>query len=290
MRRTFVRRTALAVVVLEVLLGATFAAIAQAPAAGAGGKGPDILGLRVGMTPQEVYTLLQSIDPTHRVTVGQVLIPPVLGNQPAVYGMAPESLSQSPEMIAVAITLPPNPQQAFLVHRQLNQTIHTTVDQIVASLRQKYGQESIPPVGGAANPSFVWVYNEQGQLASPSVGAKILHDCGNTGLTFVNAGPQAPLQPPPAGVLPQPMVGPVQLPTIPDPSKNPQCQGWVLVRADVVGKVQNGSYDDSLDVTISAYGIEKRAAYALGNALNGVVNKQQQQDLNRARQQSVPKL
>jgi hypothetical protein len=276
-----------------VLFGAALAATGQAPAPATGGKGPDILGLRVGMTPQEVYTLLQSIDPTHRVTVGQVLIPPVLGNQPAVYGMAPENLSQGPEMIAVAITLPPNPQQVFLVHRQLNQTIHTTVDQIVASLRQKYGQESIPPVGGPNNPSFMWVYNEQGQLASPSVAATTMHDCGNTGLTFVSTGNMPPTgMPPPAGVLPQAnaIVSPFPLPTIPDPSKNPQCQGWVLVRADVVGKVQNGSYDDSLDVTISAYGIQKRAAYALGNALNAVAKGQQQQDLDKAKQQSVPKL
>ena len=248
-----------------VLSGATLAATGQAPAPATGGKGPDILGIRVGMTPQEVYTLLQGIDPTHRVIVGQVLIPPVLGNQPSVYGMSPESLSQGPEMIAVAITLPPNPQQVFMVHRALNQTIHTTVDQIVASLRQKYGQESIPPVGGANNPSFVWVYNEQGQLASPSVGAMVMHDCGNTGLTFFNAGPGNPSQPPPAGVLPQinAIVGPWQMSTILDPSKNPQCQGWVLVRADVVGKVQGGSYDDSLDVTISAYAARFCMPYAL---------------------------
>jgi hypothetical protein len=278
-----------------VLFGATLAATAQAPAAATGGKGPDILGLRIGMAPQEAYTLLQSIDSTHRVTVGQVLIPPILGNQPAVYGMAPETLgaNNSSEFIAVSFSLPPNPQQAFLIHRQLNQTIHTTVDQIIASLRQKYGQESAPPVGPPNNPNFVWLYNEQGQLASPSVAATTMHDCGNTGLTFVSTGNMPPTgMPPPPGVLPQAnaIVSPFPLPTIPDPSKNPQCQGWVLVRAIVTGKVENGNYNDSLDITISAYGIQKRAAYALGNALNGVANKQQQQDLNKARQQSVPTL
>ena len=292
MRRIFVGFITVAALGLCMLLAPKSAALAQG-SAGTAGKGPDILGLRVGMTPQEVYTLLQGIDPTHRVTVGQILIPAVLGNQPAVYGMSPENLSQGPEMISVAITLPPNPQQVYLVHRALNQTIHTTVDQIVSSLRQKYGQESVPPVGPPTSPSFVWVYNEQGQLASPSVAATTLHDCGNTGLTFVSTGNMPPAaQPPQAGVLPQinAIVGPWQMPTIPDPSKNPQCQGWVLVRADVVGKIQNGSYDDSLDVSISAYGIQKRAAYALGNALNGAANKQQQQDLDKAKQQSVPKL
>ncbi len=88
MRKTFVRQI-VAGLFAVVLFGAALVAMAQAPAPATGDKGPDILGLRVGMTPQEVYTLLQSIDETHRVTVGQVLIPPILGNQPAVYGMAP---------------------------------------------------------------------------------------------------------------------------------------------------------------------------------------------------------
>ena len=290
MRPSIVGKIAVGVFALT-LLGAALSTTGQTPSAATGAKGPDILGIRVGMSPQEVYTLLQGIDPTHRVTVGQLLIPAVTGNQPVVYGMAPEKLSDGPEMIAVAISLPPNPQQVFLVHRQLNQSIHTTVDQIVASLRQKYGQESVPPVGGANNPSFSWVYNEQGQLAPPSVGAKVIHDCGNTGLTFISTGNMPPFAfPPQPGVLSQTIVGPLQLSSIADPSKNPQCQGWVLVHADVVGKIQNGNYDDTLDVTISAFGVQKRAAYALGSALDGAANKQQQQQLNKAQQQSVPKL
>ena len=39
--------------------------------------------------------------------------------------------------------------------------------------------------------------------------------------------------------------------------ENLPCQGWVMVRAIVNSNVQNGTYNDSLDVTISAYGIEK---------------------------------
>jgi hypothetical protein len=125
---------AVATLGLSVLLGPNSATLAQSPAPATGGKGPDILGLRVGMTPQEAYAQLQSIDQTHRVTVGQILIPPILGNQPVVYGMSPETLgpSNSSESLAVSISLPPNPQQVFLIHRQLGQTIHTTVDQIVA--------------------------------------------------------------------------------------------------------------------------------------------------------------
>ena len=287
MRKTLVGHIAVGAFVLAVVLGANSIALAQAT----GAKGPDILGLRTGMTPQEVYEKLKEIDPTHRVTVGQVLIPPILGNQPVAYGMSPEALITGSEIIAVAISMPPNPQQVYIVHRQLNQTIHTTVDQIVASLRQKYGQESAPPVGPPNSPIMTWLYNEQGQLASPSVAATTLHDCGNTGLTFAGVGNMPNVsEPPQPGVSSQPIVNPFTVSPIQDPTKNLPCQGWVLVRAIVIGKIQNGTYDDSLDITISAYGIEKRAAYALGNALTAIANKQQQQDLNKARQGSVPAL
>lgn len=295
MIRIFVGYVAVAALGLSVLLGPNSATLAQSPAPATGGKGPDILGLRVGMTPQEAYTQLQSIDQTHRVTVGQILIPPILGNQPVVYGMSPETLgpSNSSESLAVSISLPPNPQQVFLIHRQLGQTIHTTVDQIVVSLRQKYGQESVPAVGPPNSPVMTWLYNEQGQLASPSVAATTLHDCGNTGLTFIGFGNMPPFgQPVGAGALSQhpAITDAFQVSPIQDPTKNLPCQGWVLVRAIVNSNVQNGTYNDSLDVTISAYGIEKRAAYALGNTLTAIANKQQQQDLNKARQGSVPAL
>jgi hypothetical protein len=284
MRRALFRAVTIAVYALGGVLGANSAALAQA----AGANGPDILGLRTGMTPQEVYAKLKEIDPTHRVTVGQVLIPPILGKQPVVYGMSPESLSNGSELIAVAISMPPNPQQVWSVYRAISGTIHTTLEQIVASLRQKYGHESalISPM---LNPKLTWVYDEQGQLASPSVAAAKLHDCGNA-FNPVSIGQlPPPAGPPQPGVLPEgvAIVNPFTITQYQDPTKNLPCQGWVLVEAYIVGDMQNGF---SLNTTITNANIEKRAALALSKVLNAIAAKQQQQDLDKARQQSVPKL
>ncbi len=74
----------------------------------------------------------------HRVTVAQVSIPALLGNKTAVFAMAPESRNGgSAETMSVWISLPPNPQQVWSVQRQFNGSIHTTIGQIIESLRQK---------------------------------------------------------------------------------------------------------------------------------------------------------
>jgi len=98
---------------LIVVLQARSAAIAQTSAA-PGGNGPDILGIRVGIPPQEAYTQLQKLDPAHRVTVGQVPIPALLGDKAAVYAMAPESLNGGlNETINISISVPPTRSRFF---------------------------------------------------------------------------------------------------------------------------------------------------------------------------------
>lgn len=290
----FLRRLATIAFVLAGALALSSGALAQTPAASAGGKGPDILGIRTGMTPQEAYNALMAIDPAHRVTVGQIPIPALLGDKSAVYAMAPENLNTGGDgTISVAISLPPNPQQVFVVHRQLINSIHTTVDPILASLRQKYGPESTPMIGAGTSPALTWLYDEQGQLANPATAANSLKYCGNTGMTLITIAnfPLASLVIQP-GVLTSPYAvnGFFPIPPIQDPSKNPECQGMVVVRAGVTGGQNNGVYNYSLDVTITAYGIEKRAAVALSGFLGNVAAKKQQQDLNKAKQQSVPTL
>jgi hypothetical protein len=46
--------------------------------------------------------------------------------------------------------------------------------------------------------------------------------------------------------------------------------------------LDHGVFNDSLFVSITDFGIQKRAAYALNQFLTGVANKQLQQDLNKA--------
>jgi len=85
--------------------------------------------------------------------------------------------------------------------------------------------------------------------------------------------------------------GPLQITDLNDPTKHLDCQGWIQIHAYATGGVlDHGVFNDSLFVSITDFGIQKRAAYALNQFLTGVGNKQLQQDLNKAKQQAVPKL
>jgi hypothetical protein len=293
MRTPTVRSVASIVFVLALVLGANSNAVAQTPAAAAGGKGPDVLGVRTGMSPQEVYEVLKNIDPAKRVTVGQVPIPPLLGDKAAVYGMAPENLNSSiTENVQAYITLPPNPQQVWRVHRQLSNSIHTTGEQLVASLREKYGQEYY--LGPGAVPGvIIWLYDQQGRSANGTRPAMTLKNCvfsymQASGIWNFPGGVQFVLP----GVLPGMVVNsPVQISTLLDPTKNPPCPGLVMVRAEINGGVlSTGVYNYNLDVTLTDYTIQNNSAYALNVFLENLSAKKQQQDLDKAKAQSGPKL
>jgi hypothetical protein len=66
--------------------------------------------------------------------------------------------------------------------------------------------------------------------------------------------------------------------------------GWVRVNAYVQGGQSNGVYNYSLDVTITDFDTQKSAAAALSAFLGNIQNQKQQQDLNKAKSQSVPTL
>jgi len=289
-----VSRVASTIFVLALALGANSGAVAQTPAPAANGKGPDILGIRTGMSPEEAYAMLKNIDPAKRVTVGQVPIPPLLGDKAAVYGMAPENLNGGSinENVQAYITLPPNPQQVWRVHRQLSNSIHTTGVQLVASLREKYGQEYyLGP--GAVPGAIIWLYDQQGRSANGTRPPMTLKNCvfsymQASGIWSFPGGAQFILP----GVLPGTVVnGPVQISALLDPTKNPPCLGLVMVRAEISGGVlSTGVYNYNLDVTLTDYTIQNNSAYALNVFLESGVAKKQQQDLDKAKAQSGPKL
>jgi len=277
-----------------VTLSLSALALCMSTAHAAGDAGPDILGIRTGMSPEQAYEMLKSIDVTHRVTVGQVPIPALLGDKTAVYGMAPESRNNGgQETMSVWISLPPNPQQVWSVQRQFNGSIHTTIEQIVDSLRQKYGPETVSTMTSNA-PDMWWIYDGKGRLTDPATGKHIQKDCGNYGLQPV---PISNMPGPPGAMVQSGAIsaayaprGPLQITDQNDPTKHLDCQGWIQIHAYAGGFMDHGVFNDSLFVSITDFGIQKRAAYALNQVLTGVANRQLQQDLNKANQQAVPKL
>jgi hypothetical protein len=260
----------------------------------AGDAGPDILGVRTGMSPEQVYEALKSIDVTHRVTVAQTAIPALLGQKTAVFAMAPESRnSGGEENLSVWISLPPNAQQVWSVQRQFNASIHTTVEAIVDSLRQKYGPETFSRMS-PNNPDMFWIYDAKGHLTDPTTGKHIQKDCANFGLQpiSVNGLPSPPgsLVPPAAQSGLFSIQGPIQM-GVYDPTQHLDCQGWIQIHAYASGGfLDHGVFNDSLFVSITDFGIQKGAIYALNQVLTGAANKQLQNDLNKANKQAVPSL
>ena len=266
------------------------------PAHADGTGGPDILGVRTGMSPEQAYEALKNIDVTHRVTVAQVFIPALLGEKTAVYAMAPESRNNGgEETMSVWISLPPDPQQVWSVQRQFNGSIHTTIGQIVDSLRQKYGPETVSAISIPNAPEMFWIYDGKGHLADPAIGKHIQKDCANYGLQPISISnvPGPPGSQVQAGALSPTygVKGPLQITDQNDPTKHMDCQGWIQIHAYAGGGVlDHGVFNDTLFISITDFGIQKRAAYTLNQVLTGVANKQLQQDLNKANQQAVPKL
>jgi hypothetical protein len=157
------RRVATIAFVLVLALEVNSGVIAQTLPPAAGGNGPDIRGIRTAMAPQEVNDFLKGIDPAKKVTVGQLKIPDLLGDKPAVYAMAPDTMDDK-DQIDANITFPPNAQQVWEVHRVLS-GIPTTKEQIIASLRQKYGPEN--KISANAD-SLLWIYDGRGGLSTLS--------------------------------------------------------------------------------------------------------------------------
>src|ERR1700681_1688986 len=150
MRNAFPRYAALVALVLAVGLGAHLRGAspaqpqAQAPAAG-GSALPDILGIRTGMTAQQAYDLLKGIDPGHTVVVEQWTIPQLYADKPIIFSMNPATTGAD-NQIMVSITLPPNPQVVWRVHRSIGR-FTSTKPNVLKTLFDKYGTPWNPNPG-----------------------------------------------------------------------------------------------------------------------------------------------
>jgi hypothetical protein len=287
---------------LGLILTVTFAAypgasaLPQAPAAG-GSKLPDILGITTGMAPQQAYELLKTHDPGHTVALTQWTVPQIYGDKPITLGM--NTANTGMETVYVALTMPPNAQAVWHIHRSIPQFTSTKTN-VLNSLYQKYGMPWNPYPGTPRNTdigSLQWFFDEQGRPVNPTAPADVLalKNCVNSTLQiWYMAFPAMP-----AGnngvatnsVTPGgPRTTVETVPPVLDPSKSPQCNNLIYVTVSVNGGVvRDTDLNFYLDFQISDYTMQHRAGVALNDALNAVVTKGAQQQRNDAQQQSVPK-
>jgi hypothetical protein len=252
---------------------------------------PEILGARTGMAPGDAYNLLKAHDPAHSVALEQVAYPQLYGEKPITYGMN-TATSGYDDQFSVEITLPPNPQFVWRVHRVLGRFSGTTPN-VINSLLQKYGTPWNPNAPAPRDPRdgvLRWVYDEQGHRMD--VAPQVLKNCLNSTLQPWFGDDVGGINGRTSTTMERSFTrtATVTMPPLVDPSKNPQCTNLVVLQITVNGGMVNAdALSFTMDFTMTDYTAQHRAEVALDNSLNAIILHGAQQQRNDAGQQAVPK-
>ena len=153
-------------------------------------KMPDVVGVRIGMSPQEALQILRKQYPGDRK---QDMVNQAWPSaQKPFYGfniIQPDPLG-TPDAY-LSLTAPPGPQIVWRITR-FTRRVHTNRAVFLSALRQKYGKESVSfgSGGGSAISDdaqiahLVWLFDESGKrIALPPVrffpGYNSIWDCSN---------------------------------------------------------------------------------------------------------------
>jgi hypothetical protein len=254
---------------------------------------PNILGVSTGMSPGDAYNLLKEHDPAHSVVLEQVAYPQLYGTKPITYGMN-TATGGNDDQFSVEITLPPNPQIVWRVHRALGRFSSTTPN-VINSVLQKYGtpwNPNAPRPPDALQGVFQYFYDEQGHRMDQSVAPMVLKNCMNSSLQpwFADDLPGIVGRTSTTMERSFTRASTVTMPPSVDPSKNPQCTNLVVLTVTVNGgRVNPGDLSFYMDFMMTDVTVEHRAEVVLDNSLNAVVQHGAQQQRNDAAQQAVPK-
>lgn len=165
-------------------------------------KMPDVVGVRVGMSPQEALQILHKAYPGDRK---QDMVNQAWPSaQKPYYGF--NIIQTDPLGTAdayLSLTAPPGPQIVWRITRFTHRT-HTNRAVLLAALRQKYGKESIAFAGGGGPGidddsqigHMIWLFDESGKrIPLPPVknfpGVNTVWYCGNA-LGGLNSQPIMP--------------------------------------------------------------------------------------------------
>lgn len=155
---------------------------------------PDVIGIHLGMSLDEVTAVLKRDYPknqlvVHAVPPGSGMLPP--SDKPIVGGLSINKLrvdSNTPygDQIILHVTHPPNPQVVFSVSR-LAQRQHVNRGTLLAALREKYGKEAFANANGGTPArderqimDLWWLLDEQGRsVPAPGNGMAALNLCAD---------------------------------------------------------------------------------------------------------------
>ncbi len=173
MQTSFVRSKHMAMAIL--LAAGSFsgawvsAQTVQVPPAPPGGlnfsKLPDVMGINIGMPVQQAVAVVKSKWPVDHVKVfyarfSNSSVPPWISRVSASRPGTGLNQGNSVDDITVFFNAPPNPQVVVQISRTSFMIPPTARANLVAALRQKYGQEMKPPL---SFDNMAWEFNEEGQ-------------------------------------------------------------------------------------------------------------------------------
>lgn len=256
---------------------------------------PDILGIRTGMSPGDAFNILKAHDPAHSVVLEQVQYPQLYGDKPIVYGMN-TATSGAADQFSAELTLPPNPQVVWRVHRVLG-TFTANTPNVLNSVLQKYGTPWNPRAPAPADPHdgvLRWFYDEQGHRMDPgtAAGNLVYKNCLNSTMQPWFGDDVPGIQNRTSTTMERSFTRTqtVTMPPLVDPSKNPQCTNLVLLQVTINGgMLRDSDLSFTMDFMMADYTAEHRAEVALDNSLNAIIQHGAQQQRNDAGQQAVPK-
>ena len=250
-------------------------------------KLPDVLGIHLGMSPQDALAKMKPLYPENHA-LGLGAVPGYVK-----FGHAPDSpwiqtISAKAEAcgndacgdtIFIIFNGPPEKQGAVGIERGIGfpEGQRPTPDAVKAALLQKYGSNPFvvaPNVMG-------WVYDEQGQPIAPPNGKSLVQCAGN--ISTAPAGGPSPTNAAPEYGLTG--IYPLKPSDVTQMMRDPCRVGvYVLANLNAAGQVVN-----SFDVKMSENSASTRAAISEQQYLDTVAAGQQQQQLNKAQKQAVPK-
>jgi hypothetical protein len=151
----------------------------------------DMLGIKPGMTGEQATAVLKAVNPNMKIEIlrSQANWDYLAGltddsrTDPkklwayGIQAIAPATGSGVPETIFVSLTAPPNPPLVYGVARTavtFRQGAMPTIENLVAGLRKKYGEENYYEPTGV---ELQWVFDTQGQPVAGRPGREIATHC-----------------------------------------------------------------------------------------------------------------
>ena len=238
---------------------------------------PDVVGLRPGITAQEAYKFLKSYDRVAKIYVSDTPLPPVQ-DKPVPFAIAMAQDDNAAEKIQADLTLPPSKQMVWRVTRRLqfSPDKQTSPQNLIASLRKKYGPESY--MGSGRAPMLTWYFDEQGQRTTLPGGMNSANCASKFGPTMLLMGVPA------SHGLQYLLIQPLS-----QSADDPICRSVVIVSA-IMQPAQDQRLIYSLDVVVADLPLETRTHNMTVEMLANGGAAQQQRELDRANKREGPKL